>query len=60
MTANDCTKEDVQLLRGKILTVFSCRIYLVTKDEVDDPMKLDIKTMVNGEVRQDSNTREMS
>lgn len=32
---------------------------IVTKDEVDDPQDLDIRTLVNGEVRQDSNTRHM-
>lgn len=60
MTANDCTKEDIQLLRGKNFDgFFPMGPYFVTKDEVDDPMDLGIKTMVNGEVRQDSNTREM-
>jgi 2-keto-4-pentenoate hydratase/2-oxohepta-3-ene-1,7-dioic acid hydratase in catechol pathway len=33
--------------------------YIVTRDEVEDPQNLDIRTLVNGEVRQDSNTRHM-
>lgn len=33
--------------------------YIVTPDEVGDPQDLDIRTLVNGEVRQDSNTRHM-
>ena len=33
--------------------------YLVTADEVEDPNALGIRTWVNGELRQDSNTREL-
>ncbi len=33
--------------------------YIVTPDEVGDPHQLDIKTWVNGEIRQDSNTRHL-
>lgn len=33
--------------------------YLVTADEVDDPHNLDIRGLVNGEVRQNSNTRHL-
>lgn len=33
--------------------------WLVTADEVPDPHNLDIKTWVNGELRQDSNTRHL-
>lgn len=33
--------------------------YLVTPDEIDDPHNLDLKTWVNGELRQDSNTRHL-
>ena len=33
--------------------------YLVTPDEVGDPHNLNLKTMVNGEVRQDSNTKHL-
>ncbi len=33
--------------------------YLVTPDEVGDPHALDLKTEVNGEIRQSTNTREL-
>ena len=33
--------------------------YIVTRDEIPDPMQLRIRTRVNGEVRQDGNTRDM-
>ncbi len=33
--------------------------YIVTRDEVDDPHALDLKTWVNGELRQNSNTRHL-
>lgn len=33
--------------------------WIVTKHEIDDPQNLDLKTLVNGEVRQDSNTSHM-
>jgi 2-keto-4-pentenoate hydratase/2-oxohepta-3-ene-1,7-dioic acid hydratase in catechol pathway len=32
---------------------------IVTSDEISDPHNLDIKTEVNGEVRQDSNTKNL-
>ena len=34
--------------------------WIVTPDEVGDPHRLDIKTWINGELRQDSNTAEMT
>lgn len=34
--------------------------YLVTADEVEDPMKLGVKLWVNGEVKQDFNTDDMA
>jgi len=33
--------------------------WLVTADEIGDPHRLDLKTLVNGEVRQDTNTRHL-
>ena len=33
--------------------------YIVTTDEVPDPHRLDLKTWVNGELRQNSNTRHL-
>ncbi|MBT3886833.1 MAG: fumarylacetoacetate hydrolase family protein, partial [Rhodospirillaceae bacterium] len=34
--------------------------YIVTKDEINDPQKLDVKLWVNGEVKQDFNTDDMA
>jgi 2-keto-4-pentenoate hydratase/2-oxohepta-3-ene-1,7-dioic acid hydratase in catechol pathway len=64
--ANDVTardlqqKIDTQWTRGKSLDTF-CPLgpYLVTRDEIADPQKLAVKTTVNGEVMQESNTEHM-
>lgn len=64
--ANDVTardlqqKLDTQWTRGKSLDTF-CPLgpYIVTRDEIADPQNLAVKTMVNGEVMQDSNTSNM-
>lgn len=49
-----------QYLLGKSLSGFYPNgPSIVTSDEVQDPQKLWIKTVVNGEVRQDSNTNNM-
>ncbi len=49
-----------QFLLGKTLDNFYPNgPELVTSDEIDDPQNLDIKTIVNGAVRQDSNTGQM-
>lgn len=59
-TANDYVKEDVQLLRGKNLDGFlPMGPVLVTADEIPDPGCLNLRTVVNGEVRQDSNTSQL-
>jgi len=59
-TANDYVKEDVQLMRGKNLdTFFPMGPVLVTADAVPNAGGLDIRTTVNGELRQDSNTRNL-
>ena len=57
VTARDLQKRTSQWFLGKSLDTF-CPMgpYLVHKSEVDWPLKLDIRTTVNGEVRQDSNT----
>jgi len=64
-TANDLSARDLQMrtsqwLLGKSLDGF-CPIgpYLVTRDEVSDPQKLELKTWVNGDLRQNSNTADM-
>ena len=66
MNCNDVSARDLQFkpgdqwLRGKCLDTF-CPLgpYLVTRDEVPDPHQLSIQCRVNGEIRQDSSTREM-
>ncbi|GGF99081.1 fumarylacetoacetate hydrolase family protein [Paenibacillus abyssi] len=62
---NDLSARDLQLrtpqwMLGKICDDFSpLGPYLVTADEVGDPNELEIKCIVNGEVRQHSNTSDM-
>lgn len=63
---NDVTARDLQLrtdtqwTRGKSLDTF-CPLgpYIVTRDEIADPQNLNLKTTVNGEVMQESNTQHM-
>ena len=64
-TANDLSARDLQFrtsqwLLGKSLDRF-CPVgpYLVTRDDVPDPQGLALRTWVNGELRQDSNTLDM-
>jgi 2-keto-4-pentenoate hydratase/2-oxohepta-3-ene-1,7-dioic acid hydratase in catechol pathway len=64
-TANDLSARDLQMrtsqwLLGKTLDGF-CPVgpYLVTRDEVPDPQRLALRTWVNGELRQNSNTADM-
>lgn len=60
LSARDLQMRTSQWLLGKSLDGF-CPMgpYLVTKEEVGDPNNLGIRCMVNGEVRQDSNTSDM-
>ncbi|GGJ99078.1 2-hydroxyhepta-2,4-diene-1,7-dioate isomerase [Lentibacillus kapialis] len=64
-TANDLSARDLQFrtnqwLLGKTCDGFSpVGPYLVSADEVIDPNNLPLKTTVNGEVRQNSNTSDM-
>jgi 2-keto-4-pentenoate hydratase/2-oxohepta-3-ene-1,7-dioic acid hydratase in catechol pathway len=64
-TANDLSARDLQMrtqqwLLGKTCDDF-CPIgpYLVTADQVGNPNDLALKTILNGEVRQNSNTSDM-
>lgn len=60
ITARDMQKRTLQWLQGKTLDAsLPMGPYLVTKDEVADPHKLDITLTVNGEVRQQSNTEHL-
>lgn len=66
VNANDVSARDLQSergdqwIRGKSLDTF-CPLgpYIVTKDEIADPHNLWIRTIVNGETMQDSNTKEL-
>jgi acylpyruvate hydrolase len=63
--ANDVSARDLQFrtsqwTSGKMLDTFApLGPALVTRDEVPDPNKLRIKTIVNGEVMQDASTADM-
>jgi 2-keto-4-pentenoate hydratase/2-oxohepta-3-ene-1,7-dioic acid hydratase in catechol pathway len=63
--ANDVSARDIQLgdgqwVRGKSLDTF-CPLgpVFVSRDEIPNPQNLTIRSMLNGEVMQDSNTNEM-
>jgi 2-keto-4-pentenoate hydratase/2-oxohepta-3-ene-1,7-dioic acid hydratase in catechol pathway len=64
-TANDLSARDLQnrtsqWMVGKTLDGFlPLGPYLVTADSVSDPQSLGLRTFVNGEKRQDSNTSDM-
>jgi 2-keto-4-pentenoate hydratase/2-oxohepta-3-ene-1,7-dioic acid hydratase in catechol pathway len=64
-TANDLSARELQTrtsqwLLGKTMDKFMpIGPYLVTADEVPDPQKLPIRTWLNGELRQNSNTDDM-
>ncbi|MEH7414469.1 fumarylacetoacetate hydrolase family protein [Neobacillus drentensis] len=64
-TVNDLSARDLQLrtpqwLLGKSCDDFSpVGPYLVSADEIDDPQNLNLTTIVNGEIRQNSNTSDM-
>ncbi|HZG58354.1 fumarylacetoacetate hydrolase family protein, partial [Paenibacillus sp.] len=60
LSARDLQMRTPQWLLGKSCDKFSpLGPYLVTADEVGDPNALEIKSIVNGEVRQHSNTSDM-
>ncbi|MET3289788.1 UNVERIFIED_CONTAM: acylpyruvate hydrolase [Brevibacillus sp. OAP136] len=59
ITARDMQKRTIEWTQGKTLDGSLPMGYLVTKDEIPDPHKLEIKSMVNGEVRQNSNTSQL-
>ncbi|MBD2871401.1 fumarylacetoacetate hydrolase family protein [Paenibacillus arenilitoris] len=60
LSARDLQMRTAQWLLGKSCDGFSpLGPYLVTADEVGDPNDLEVKCVVNGEVRQHSNTSDM-
>lgn len=59
-TARDLQKRTVQWLQGKAIDRTSpIGPWVVTPDEVKDPTNLDVRTFVNGEKRQESNTSKL-
>lgn len=60
VSARDLQRTDAQFSRSKGFDTF-CPIgpWITTSDEVQDPQNLNIRSEVNGETRQESNTREM-
>lgn len=60
LSARDIQKRSPQWMTGKTMDGFApVGPYVVTKDEIENPNKLQIKTTLNGEVRQNSNTEDM-
>lgn len=61
ISARDMQFKESQWTRSKSFDTFApCGPWLTTKDEVADPHNLRIITKVNGEVRQDSSTKNMA
>ena len=60
VSARDYQMATTQWLMGKTFDTF-CPMgpWMVTADEIEDPHALDIKMTINGEVLQNSNTREL-
>lgn len=60
VSARDYQKATSQWLMGKTFDTFApMGPWIVTADEIKDPHALDIKLDINGEVMQDSNTKEL-
>jgi 2-keto-4-pentenoate hydratase/2-oxohepta-3-ene-1,7-dioic acid hydratase in catechol pathway len=60
VSARDIQFRDKQFTRGKSIDTFApCGPWITTKDEIDDPQNLKIKTLVNGEIRQNSSSNNM-
>ncbi len=58
ISARDFQKKHKQFFIGKSFTG-ACPMgpWIVTADEIPDPQSLDLKSIVNGEIKQDSNTK---
>jgi 2-keto-4-pentenoate hydratase/2-oxohepta-3-ene-1,7-dioic acid hydratase in catechol pathway len=60
VSARDYQRATTQWLMGKTFDTFApMGPWIVTKDEIADPHNLDIRMEINGEVLQNSNTREL-
>ena len=60
VSARDIQMQDKQFTRGKSFDTFApCGPWITTSDEVTDPENLQMTTMVNGQIRQNSSTSNM-
>ena len=60
ISARDIQFKDKQFTRAKSFDTFApCGPWITTKDEIDDPHNLRLLTKINGDTRQDSNTKNM-
>ncbi len=60
VTARDLQRKDGQWTRAKSFDTFApIGPWITTKDEIPDPHSLDIELRLNGEIRQNSNTKHM-
>ena len=60
VSARDIQMQDKQFTRGKSFDTFApCGPWITTSDEVTDPENLQMTTMVNGQIRQNSSTNNM-
>lgn len=60
ISARDLQRKDGQWMKGKFLDTFApFGPYLVTRDEIPDPGKLDICLRLNGKTMQSSNTSDL-
>lgn len=60
VTARDYQRATTQWLMGKTFDTFApMGPWIVTADAIEDPHELDIQMEINGEILQDSNTREL-
>ncbi|GCE18152.1 fumarylacetoacetate hydrolase family protein [Dictyobacter kobayashii] len=60
VTARDLQSRHKQFFKGKSLDG-SCPMgpWIITADEINDPHNLSLRLLVNGEIKQDGNTRQM-
>jgi 2-keto-4-pentenoate hydratase/2-oxohepta-3-ene-1,7-dioic acid hydratase in catechol pathway len=60
VTARDVQRRHLQWFRGKSADSYGpMGPWIVTADEVDDPQALAVRTLVNGDIRQQDNTKNM-
>ena len=60
VSARDIQFQDKQFTRGKSFDTFApCGPWITTKDEIQEPQNLRLLTNINGEQRQNSNTKNM-